>query len=196
MDNKKQAFMKYLLKKSGAKTEEEFKKYIEKLGEEGLKKAQKEFENSQVESAKRGTKLNYLKSLKHQCAEDEEVYYFKKGGSVGCGCVKKASAGTEMEMDPIKKFKKSEKKGNILNNKKTSSENKKPSKEEIENGTQVYDMKLKKYRPVTKEDKEKQKQNNREAYKGKGEGEPQHKCGGKVKKHQEGSIITKFKAFR
>lgn len=42
-----------------------------------------------TQAAKHGAKLNYIKSLKHQCAEDEEVYYYKKGGRVGCGCRKK-----------------------------------------------------------------------------------------------------------
>jgi len=45
------------------------------------------------QSAKHGAKLNYIKSLKHQCAEDEELYYFKKGGSLGCGCRKKEDGG-------------------------------------------------------------------------------------------------------
>jgi len=45
------------------------------------------------QSARHGAKLNYIKSLKHQCAEDEEVYYYKRGGSVGCGCKKKEDGG-------------------------------------------------------------------------------------------------------
>lgn len=47
---------------------------------------------NKTQSARHGAKLQYLKSLKHQCAEDEEVVYFKKGGSVGCGCKKKKMA--------------------------------------------------------------------------------------------------------
>jgi len=31
---------------------------------------------------------NYIKRLKHQCAEDEHLEYFAKGGRVGCNCVK------------------------------------------------------------------------------------------------------------
>ena len=46
-----------------------------------------------TQAAKHGAKLNYLKSLKHQCAEDEEVVYYKEGGSVGCGCKKKEEGG-------------------------------------------------------------------------------------------------------
>lgn len=42
----------------------------------------------QAQSAKNGAKLNYIKRLKHQCAEDEHLEYFAKGGRVGCDCVK------------------------------------------------------------------------------------------------------------
>ena len=47
----------------------------------------------QTQAARHGAKLNYIKSLKHQCAEDEELYYYKKGGRVGCGCKKKEDGG-------------------------------------------------------------------------------------------------------
>lgn len=62
-----------------------------------------------TQAARHGAKLNYIKSLKHQCAEDEEVYYFKKGGSVGCGCRKKEDGGEVTKASKgcsaIKKFK-------------------------------------------------------------------------------------------
>ena len=44
-------------------------------------------------AARHGIKLNYVKSLKNKCAEDEEVVYYKKGGSVKCGCKKKEKGG-------------------------------------------------------------------------------------------------------
>ena len=47
----------------------------------------------QKQKAAHGAKLNYFKSLKHKCADDEELYYYKKGGSVGCGCKKKEDGG-------------------------------------------------------------------------------------------------------
>lgn len=63
----------------------------------------------QVQAAKRGAKLQYLKSLKNKCAEDEELYYFKKGGSVGCGCKKKEEGGkvtkTPEKNSSVEKFK-------------------------------------------------------------------------------------------
>ena len=62
-----------------------------------------------TQAAKHGAKLNYIKSLKHQCAEDEEVYYYKKGGRVGCGCRKKEDGGEVKKMSKgcsaVKKFK-------------------------------------------------------------------------------------------
>lgn len=47
----------------------------------------------QTQRAAHGAKLQYFKSLKNQCAEDEEVVYFKKGGTVNCGCKKKEEGG-------------------------------------------------------------------------------------------------------
>lgn len=63
---------------------------------------------SQAQSAKHGAKLNYLKALKNQCAEDEELVYFKKGGKVDCGCVKKTQEGGKApkKESPVMKFKK------------------------------------------------------------------------------------------
>ncbi len=63
---------------------------------------------SKAQAAKHGAKLNYLKSLKNQCAEDEELYYYKKGGSVGCGCKKKEQGRElkEKKESTVSKFKK------------------------------------------------------------------------------------------
>jgi hypothetical protein len=56
-----------------------------------------ELQSQKTQAARHGAKLNYLKSLKNKCAEDEELVYFKKGGSIDCGCKKKEIGG------PIKK---------------------------------------------------------------------------------------------
>jgi hypothetical protein len=71
-----------------------------------MNQAAKAFQQG-IQSARRGAKLQYLKSLKHQCADDEELYYYKKGGSVGCGCKKKEDGGEikKTEKGPIAKFK-------------------------------------------------------------------------------------------
>ena len=64
----------------------------------------------QTQAARHGAKLNYIKSLKHQCAEDEELYYYKKGGKVGCGCKKKENGGevekAQKGIKAVDKFKK------------------------------------------------------------------------------------------
>lgn len=57
---------------------------------------------SKTVAAKHGAKLQYLKNLKHQCAEDEEVVYFKKGGSVDCGCQKKKGGEIEKAQNGTK----------------------------------------------------------------------------------------------
>lgn len=63
---------------------------------------------SKTQAAKHGAKLNYLKSLKNKCADDEELVYFKKGGSIGCGCKKKEQGGElkEKKESTVSKFKK------------------------------------------------------------------------------------------
>lgn len=76
-----------------------------------IKKAAQAFTQAAQEktkAAKHGAKLDYIKSLKNKCAEDEELVYFKKGGSVGCGCVKKNQDGgkTDKKESLINKFKK------------------------------------------------------------------------------------------
>lgn len=67
---------------------------------------------NQKQKAKQGAKLQYLKSLKHQCAEDEELYYYKKGGAVGCGCKKKEDGGEikKAQKGTVAKFKEDQKK--------------------------------------------------------------------------------------
>ena len=57
---------------------------------------------NKIAAAKHGAKLQYLKNLKHQCAEDEEVVYFKNGGSVGCGCQKKKGGEIEKAQNGTK----------------------------------------------------------------------------------------------
>lgn len=67
-----------------------------------------------VQAARHGAKLNYIKFLKHQCAEDEELYYYKRGGSVDCGCKKKQimQDGGKTNQSTVDKFKSSREKNN------------------------------------------------------------------------------------
>lgn len=95
-----QAFIQFLAYKSGAKDQKQLEQYIQSLGEDGLKQAYNEFQQmmqQQTQKAAHGAKLNYFKKLKNKCAEDEELVYYKKGGSVNCGCVKKEQKGGKTE---------------------------------------------------------------------------------------------------
>lgn len=65
-------------------------------------------QQQQTIAARHGAKLNYLKSLKNQCPEGQEPYYYKKGGMVKCGCAgKKFEDGGEVKKEnAITRFKK------------------------------------------------------------------------------------------
>lgn len=69
-------------------------------------------QQTQSQKAEKGAKLNYIKSLKGQCPDGEELVYFKKGGMIGCGCQKKEKGG-EVEqpkkLNPVEEFKKGRK---------------------------------------------------------------------------------------
>lgn len=82
--------------KSEQETKQLFVSFMKEKHPEEYKAAienQKKQQQQQAQKAAHGAKLNYFKSLKNQCAEDEEVFYYKKGGSVGCGCKKKEDGG-------------------------------------------------------------------------------------------------------
>ena len=105
-----QAFLQFLAEKSGAKNEKELQAYVQQLGEEGLQQAYAEFAQlmqQQTRKAKHGAKLNYIKQLKHQCPEGQELVYFKRGGMIDCGCMgKKMEDGgkTEKKQSAVEKF--------------------------------------------------------------------------------------------
>ena len=106
-----QAFIQFLAQKTGAKTQEELEAVIQQLGEQGLQQAYQEFmqmmQQQQVQAAKFGAKLNYIKSLRGQCPEGYEMQYFKSGGQLCKKCMKKQQ---EVERDsrpqnPVDEFK-------------------------------------------------------------------------------------------
>ena len=146
-----QAFIQFLAQKSGAKTEQELNQYIQSLGEEGIKQAQQEFvslmkQQSQDQKKKKtrkaahGSKLQYFKKLKNKCSEGEELVYYKRGGAVDCGCVKKAESGTQIpkgEEGIVSKFKRKAKE--LIKGKKEEPKKKDLSTKPDENGE--YTMK-------------------------------------------------------
>lgn len=179
-DETKQLFVAFMKEKHP----EEYKQAIQN---------QQKQQQAQAKKALHGAKLNYFKSLKNQCAEDEEIVYYKKGGSVGCGCKKKKDGGI-VNKGPITK-------GNP--SWKTNFENRN-KKQEDPNANTTWDPKLGKRRKMTPEEIAKAAKNRVDAKQGKGEGTPERKCGGKVKKNEDGSkikkncsgAIAKFKAHR
>lgn len=112
MENKEEIkeFQNYLIQEAQANNKDP-EKYVQELGEEGLKEAYKRFQTYKQKKTKKaahGAKLDYIKRLKDQCAEDEELVYFKRGGSIGCGCVKKKETGGTVPKKPqsaVEKFK-------------------------------------------------------------------------------------------
>ena len=119
-----QAFIQYLAQKTGAKSQQELETAIQQLGEEGLKQAYQEFmqliQQQQVQAAKFGAKLNYIKQLRGQCPDGYEMQYFKSGGTLCKKCMKKQQGGeVETPKNPIdafkcgRKMKKKEQGGNI-----------------------------------------------------------------------------------
>lgn len=144
--------------------------------EQALGQFMQEMQSQQTQAAKHGTKLQYIKSLKNQCPEGEELYYYKKGGSVGCGCKKKEDGGQveKAQKGAIAQFK------NAYNKKKQELNTK------VEQAKQAQ-AKKKKQAEIDKksqEDYEKGWTNEASAVNGK-------KCGGKVKKDACGSKIKK-----
>lgn len=91
-------FQKYIIAEAQSQNKDP-ETYIKELGEDGLKEAYKRFQEhkkKQAQKAAHGAKLQYFKSLKNKCAEDEQLVYFKRGGIVDCGCTKKAKEGEKI----------------------------------------------------------------------------------------------------
>lgn len=72
--------------------------------EQALGQFMQEMQSQQAQMAKQGAKLQYIKNLKHQCAEDEHLEYFAKGGTIGCNCVKNKQ-GEEPKKNALDAFK-------------------------------------------------------------------------------------------
>ena len=111
-----QAFLQYLVKQTGAKSEQELEQVIQKLGEDGLKQAYAQFvqamQQQQVQAAKFGAKLNYIKHLRGQCPEGMQMQYYKVGGRICKKCMAMEQKGgkAEEEGDVVEQFKKGRKK--------------------------------------------------------------------------------------
>lgn len=179
-DETKQLFIAFMKEKHP----EEYKQAVQN---------QQKQQQAQAKKAAHGTKLNYFKSLKNQCAEDEEVVYYKKGGSVTCGCKKKEQGGEvpSAKDGAVAKFK----------NRKISA----PQQQINPNDTIHVNGQIKSltnepikdknntYKPLTPEEykKLKNKDKNRVDEKDAARGRQVHKCGGKVEKGEDGLLPIK-----
>lgn len=65
--------------------------------EQALGQFMQEMQTQQAQAAKHGAKLQFIKSLKHQCPEGEKLEFFAKGGAIGCKCVKENKNGGKTE---------------------------------------------------------------------------------------------------
>lgn len=114
------AFMAFLIEDAAAQgvqiqSEQDLKAYAEQLGEEGLKAKYQEFMQKMQGGvkAKLGAKLNYIRKIKGNCPEGEELVYMKEGGRVCAKCMRKAQDGTKTPEKPknaVQKFKDKKKK--------------------------------------------------------------------------------------
>ena len=106
-----QAFIQFLAQKTGAKTQQELEQVIQQLGEDGLKKAYAEFmqmiQQQQVQAAKFGAKLNYIRSLRGQCPDGYELQYYKFGGQLCKKCIRNQimQEGGDVPQNPVDQFK-------------------------------------------------------------------------------------------
>ena len=161
----------------------------------------------QATKAAHGAKLDYVKSLKHICPEGQELYYFKKGGNLECGCKgKKMKEGAKIvekaEGGTVAKFKQGKK--NVVVNgstkqpmldakakeeseRKARIERDRKSLEDYEKGTygnsdNPPDSKAMAKSYINKYTKKKEKGGTVKAFKA--------KCGSKMKKHQQGGSLN------
>lgn len=64
-----------------------------------IQQAAQAFFQKEVQSAKKGAKLNYLKKLAGRCPEGQQLVYFKAGGHICSKCMAKKQKGDVIEED-------------------------------------------------------------------------------------------------
>lgn len=118
MNEEGKLMLEFLSNKFGTSDQKQIQKKLSKLDKEQQQALAQEYQQWKAKKktkAAHGAKLDYVKSLKHICPEGQELVYFKKGGSVNCGCVgKKLEKGDKVEeakCGTVAKFKKVKKAG-------------------------------------------------------------------------------------
>lgn len=103
MNKEVEEFQQYVIAEAKSKNKNP-EQYVKELGKDGLKEAYKRFQEHKKKQARKalhGAKLQYFKSLKNQCADDEQLVYYKKGGVVNCGCEKKEGGKVEKKQESV-----------------------------------------------------------------------------------------------
>ena len=95
---------------AGNKQAAEQLKHIMEAAKKGDEKALQiaqliEQEIQNIQKAKQGAKINYIRHLKGKCPEGEELVYFKKGGLMTCGCQKKQNGDKLEKFNAVEEFK-------------------------------------------------------------------------------------------
>jgi hypothetical protein len=181
--------------------------------EQALEQAMGQFlqEMQSAQKARLGAKLNYLRSIKGDCPEGQEVKYFKEGGRVCKKCVEKGAAGAKAKStgkDAVKAFKdkcgtKMKKKacgGSKMKFELGGETPQKPKKVESKKPEQRLDPRTTKKLPGGKyptywTSKERQTwerlhgDNDEGAGAVENKGVGKNKCGGSVKKHEFGGVM-------
>lgn len=157
-------------------------------------------------AARFGAKLNYIRTLKGNAPEGEEVVYFKSGGQVQKKFVKKGAAGAKDQKngkDVIKDFKKKACGGTkmkfadggkpkvIINKNDTVHVNGQPRSLTNSDGTKVNPKSP--YPVYSAKEYQKDRKSNKKDAKArvqKADEASSEKCGGKVKKHQFGGSLN------
>lgn len=111
MNEEGKLMLEFLSNKFGTSDQKQIQKKLSKLDKEQQQALAQEYQQWKAKKktkAAHGAKLDYVKSLKHICPEGQELVYFKKGGSVNCGCVgKKLEKGDKVEASgAVTRFKK------------------------------------------------------------------------------------------
>lgn len=124
-NSENKTMVEFLSQKFKTNDPKEIQKHLNSLDEQKQKELAAEYkqwkadrEKQKMKKVAHGAKLNYVKSLKHICPEGYELYYYKVGGSINCGCKgKKFEKGDKVEKAEtgiVAKFKK-EKKNTVVN---------------------------------------------------------------------------------
>lgn len=128
MNNQEQiqkAFMAFLIEDAAQQgveiqSEQDLQAYAEELGKEGLQAKYQQFMQKMQGGVKArlGAKLNYIKSIKNDCPDGYEKFYFKSGGQIKteckvCNAKKAMQSGGEVKKNSVQNFKQKKKENRL-----------------------------------------------------------------------------------